>query len=53
MSNTTDQAFKKTEQVVERPGVTDHDIHEDYMRNPPNVSYLPIPVYVDKQANGI
>ncbi|KZP17450.1 hypothetical protein FIBSPDRAFT_894203 [Athelia psychrophila] len=36
MSNTADRQFKKTEQVVGRPAVTDHNIHEDYMRDPPN-----------------
>lgn len=40
MSNTTDKQFKKTKQVVGRPAVTDHDIHEEYMRHPPNVSSI-------------
>ncbi|KAI0770139.1 hypothetical protein C8Q74DRAFT_875742 [Fomes fomentarius] len=37
-ANTTDesQTFKKPFQTVDRPPVTGHDIHEDYMRDPPN-----------------
>jgi hypothetical protein len=30
-------SFKKDEQTVGRPSVTDHDINEEYMRNPPKV----------------
>ncbi|KZP28350.1 hypothetical protein FIBSPDRAFT_729245 [Athelia psychrophila] len=37
MCNTTDRQFKKTKQVVGCPAVTDHDIHKEYMRDPPNV----------------
>lgn len=36
---TADDQFKKTEQVVGRPPVTDHNINDEYMRNPPDVSY--------------
>ncbi|KAL5524755.1 hypothetical protein ACEPAF_9901 [Sanghuangporus sanghuang] len=34
----TDEArtFKKTDTVHGRPPVTDHDMHEDMMRDPPN-----------------
>ncbi|KAL1742964.1 hypothetical protein HDZ31DRAFT_65477 [Schizophyllum fasciatum] len=28
--------FKKAAQEVNRPAVTDHNIHEDFVRNPPN-----------------
>ncbi|KAL1713867.1 hypothetical protein EV715DRAFT_295685 [Schizophyllum commune] len=28
--------FKKATQEVNRPTVTDHNIHEDFVRNPPN-----------------
>ncbi|TFY83862.1 hypothetical protein EWM64_g146 [Hericium alpestre] len=37
-SRSTDEAhvFKKPVQVVRRPLVTDHNISEDYMRNPPD-----------------
>ncbi|KAF8958566.1 hypothetical protein BDZ97DRAFT_1668299 [Flammula alnicola] len=34
--NITDEAFKKTEQVVGRPEVTKKNINEEYMRNAPN-----------------
>lgn len=38
----TDDAgkFKKAFQTVGRPEVTKDDIHEEYMRHPPNVSAL-------------
>lgn len=41
-ANNTDesQTFKKPFQTVDRPPVTGHDIHEDYMRDPPNVSLM-------------
>ncbi|EAU87727.1 hypothetical protein CC1G_08763 [Coprinopsis cinerea okayama7 len=32
----TDDKFKKPQQIVGRPEVTDHDINESYMRNPPH-----------------
>lgn len=32
------RAFKKTEQVVGRPPVTDHNINDEYLRDPPRVS---------------
>lgn len=31
------QSFKKEYQVVGRPSVTDHDINDEYMRDPPHV----------------
>lgn len=31
-------AFKKRSQTVGRPPVTNHNIHDDYMRDPPDVS---------------
>lgn len=31
----TDQTFKKEYQVVGQPETTDHDIHEDYLKSPP------------------
>lgn len=34
------QQFKKTEQVVGRPATTDHNINDEYMQNPPDVSYF-------------
>jgi len=30
------QTFKKPYQEVNRPAVTDHDINDEYMRDPPN-----------------
>lgn len=39
MSNTTDAQFKKTNQEVNRPAVTDHNINDQYMKTGPlNVS---------------
>ncbi|TFK27274.1 hypothetical protein FA15DRAFT_653740 [Coprinopsis marcescibilis] len=38
----TDDAFKKSQQIVGRPGVTDHDISEDFIRFPPNNLESPI-----------
>ncbi|CAD6567483.1 MAG: hypothetical protein CYPHOPRED_001768 [Cyphobasidiales sp. Tagirdzhanova-0007] len=35
MSNTTDDGFKKTTQVVGKPQATDHNIADDYVKNPP------------------
>ncbi|EIW81010.1 hypothetical protein CONPUDRAFT_56150 [Coniophora puteana RWD-64-598 SS2] len=35
-NKTTDDQFKKTFQTVGRPETTDHDIHEDFLKNPPN-----------------
>ncbi|KAG2005793.1 hypothetical protein CC2G_002163 [Coprinopsis cinerea AmutBmut pab1-1] len=37
----TDDAFKKTQQIVGKPKTTDHNIHEDYVRNPPNNDQVP------------
>merc|ERR1711939_407367 len=35
-SNTTDDKFKKTHQVISgKPQVTDHNIADDYIKNPP------------------
>ncbi|KAK7054527.1 hypothetical protein VNI00_003725 [Paramarasmius palmivorus] len=34
-SNTTNAEFKKVYQTVDRPPVTDHNINDEYMRNPP------------------
>jgi len=31
------KTFKKATQEVNRPAVTDHDMHEDFMKNPPRV----------------
>ncbi|EIM86035.1 uncharacterized protein STEHIDRAFT_157558 [Stereum hirsutum FP-91666 SS1] len=36
------RAFKKTEQVVGRPPVTDHDINDEYLRDPPRNVERPI-----------
>lgn len=33
--------FKKDFQTIGRPQVTESDMHEEYMRNPPNASSLP------------
>ncbi|PPQ94299.1 hypothetical protein CVT25_004954 [Psilocybe cyanescens] len=33
--NDTDSSFKKTEQVVGRPATTDHNINDEYFRQPP------------------
>ncbi|KZP28353.1 hypothetical protein FIBSPDRAFT_729332 [Athelia psychrophila] len=41
MSNTTDRQFKKAKQVVGRPAATDHNIHEDYMRDPTQRELFP------------
>ena len=35
-----DHKFKKEYQVVDRPKVTDHDMHEDYTKHPPHVNDL-------------
>ncbi|EMD40081.1 hypothetical protein CERSUDRAFT_122173 [Gelatoporia subvermispora B] len=35
-ADNNDQKFKKEYQVVDRPAVTDHDINDEYFRNPPN-----------------
>ena len=45
------QTFKKAHQTVDRPPVTERDIHEQYMQDPPHVSsriskYLPTPLLV-------
>ncbi|TFY57056.1 hypothetical protein EVJ58_g7258 [Rhodofomes roseus] len=37
---TDDQKFKKQYQTVGRPPVTDHNINDEYIRDPPNVSGL-------------
>ena len=39
-ANVTDeeQTYKKPFQTAGRPAVTGHDMHEDYIRDPPNVS---------------
>lgn len=39
-SNVTDEelTFKKPFQTVSRPSVTDHNIHDDYLKHPPHVS---------------
>ncbi|KAF8153941.1 hypothetical protein B0H34DRAFT_799860 [Crassisporium funariophilum] len=34
--NISDEAFKKTEQVVDRPPVTKHNINDEYVRDPPH-----------------
>ncbi|ESK82599.1 hypothetical protein Moror_3654 [Moniliophthora roreri MCA 2997] len=34
--NTTNAEFKKVYQEVNRPAVTDHNINDEYMRNPPH-----------------
>lgn len=41
-ANITDesQTFKKAFQTVDRPPVTERDIHEQYMQDPPNVSCI-------------
>jgi len=31
-----DKVFSKAEQVVGKPEVTDHDMNDEYFRNPPN-----------------
>ena len=38
--NTTDEVFKKTEQVVGKPETTKHNINEEYLRNAPQVCPL-------------
>jgi len=35
-NRTTDDHFKKTYQTVGKPATTDHDFHEDLMKDPPN-----------------
>ncbi|TFK91847.1 hypothetical protein K466DRAFT_573398 [Polyporus arcularius HHB13444] len=37
-ANVTDESrtFKKAYQTVDRPSVTERDIHEEYMRDPPH-----------------
>ena len=34
------RVFKKPFQTVDRPQVTDHNINDEYMRNPPQVLYI-------------
>ncbi|TFK37544.1 hypothetical protein BDQ12DRAFT_144568 [Crucibulum laeve] len=38
----SDEVFKKAEQVVERPSVTKQNINDEYMRHPPNNLQRPI-----------
>ncbi|EKM76593.1 hypothetical protein AGABI1DRAFT_78336 [Agaricus bisporus var. burnettii JB137-S8] len=33
----TDQTFKKSSVVVGQPAVTDHNINDDYVKDPPQV----------------
>ena len=33
--------FKKAEQTIGRPGVTDHNINDEYLRDAPNVRCWP------------
>lgn len=35
MSTADELVFKKTTQTVDRPPVSDHDFHEDMLRDPP------------------
>ncbi|KAJ3840041.1 hypothetical protein F5878DRAFT_89657 [Lentinula raphanica] len=45
----THQEFKKTEQVVGRPRTTDHNIMDDYVKDPPNVRsvvHKPTPIFI-------
>lgn len=37
-TTTDNQKFKKQSQTISRPPVTDHNINDEYMRDPPNVS---------------
>ncbi|KZT09271.1 uncharacterized protein LAESUDRAFT_723003 [Laetiporus sulphureus 93-53] len=46
-----DQKFKKQYQVVDRPPVTDHDINEEYLRDPPNNE--PAETTTDYKARGL
>ncbi|KAH9949874.1 hypothetical protein B0H21DRAFT_72328 [Amylocystis lapponica] len=46
-----DQAFKKQYQVVGRPEVAERDIHEDYVKNPPNNQ--PTEPMTDRRARGL
>ena len=42
--NTTDEVFKKAEQVVGKPETTKHNINEEYLRNAPQVRRLQVQV---------
>ena len=37
-TTTEDQELKKQRRFVGRPSVTDHNINDEYVRDPPNVS---------------
>lgn len=39
-TTTDDQKFKKQYQTVGRPPVTDHNINDEYVRDPPNVRVI-------------
>ncbi|KAI5983490.1 hypothetical protein EDD15DRAFT_2124196, partial [Pisolithus albus] len=44
--------FKKPFQTVSRPTATDHDIHEDYMKDPPQESTNASGVPTNKSTPG-
>ncbi|KAI0754713.1 hypothetical protein C8Q80DRAFT_382778 [Daedaleopsis nitida] len=52
-ANVTDeeQTYKKAFQTVGRPAVTERDIHEDYMNDPPNNQ--PFEPNTDRNARGL
>ncbi|KZT63670.1 hypothetical protein DAEQUDRAFT_679983 [Daedalea quercina L-15889] len=47
------QKFKKEYQTVGRPPVTDHDINDEYMRNPPNSLNIPRETSAARKAPGL
>ncbi|RPD62665.1 hypothetical protein L226DRAFT_610837 [Lentinus tigrinus ALCF2SS1-7] len=51
-ANVTDesQAFKKAHQTVDRPPVTERDIHEQYMQDPPH--NIPFEPNTDRKTRG-
>ncbi|KAL7280104.1 hypothetical protein PYCCODRAFT_1456266 [Trametes coccinea BRFM310] len=52
-ANVTDESntFKKPYQTVDRPPVTERDIHEQYMQDPPH--NMPIEPSTDRKARGL
>ncbi|KAI8994219.1 hypothetical protein BD414DRAFT_481791 [Trametes punicea] len=52
-ANLTDEAttFKKSYQTVDRPPVTERDIHEQYMQDPPH--NMPSEPNTDRKARGL
>ncbi|KAH9841798.1 uncharacterized protein C8Q71DRAFT_854151 [Rhodofomes roseus] len=50
---TDDQKFKKQYQTVGRPPVTDHNINDEYIRDPPNNLNIPGETSTLRKAPGL